>query len=91
MNYIISLVSFQFARRMLQDVVPLTRRQAATVVIGDLLAQFCVSSAIAAPEDDFKDASKLYQQSKFDQAMAKVNNGLQTQPKDAQGRFLKGC
>jgi tetratricopeptide (TPR) repeat protein len=44
----------------------------------------------AAPADDFKEGSKLYQQGKLDQAMAKVTTGLQQQPKDAQGRFLKG-
>jgi ketosteroid isomerase-like protein len=45
---------------------------------------------VAAPADDFKEASKLYQQGKLDQAMAKVTAGLQQSPKDAQGRFLKG-
>ncbi len=49
----------------------------------------CIS-AMAAPADDFKEGSRLYQQGKLDQAMAKVNTGLQQQPKDAQGRFLKG-
>jgi len=44
----------------------------------------------AAPADDIKEGSKLYQQGKLDQAMAKVAAGLQQQPKDAQGRFLKG-
>ncbi len=49
----------------------------------------CIS-AVAAPADDFKEGSRLYQQGKLDQAMAKVSAGLQQQPKDAQGRFLKG-
>ncbi len=57
---------------------------AASIAIG-----VCIS-AVAAPADDFKDGSRLYQQGKLDQAMAKVNTGLQQQPKDAQGRFLKG-
>lgn len=48
------------------------------------------TSAWAAPADDFKEASKLYQQGKLDAAMAKVTTGLQQQPKDAQGRFMKG-
>ncbi len=56
-----------------------------------LVALLCAPfAAVAAPADDFKDASKLYQQGKLDQAMSKVNAGLAVQPKDAQGRFLKG-
>jgi tetratricopeptide (TPR) repeat protein len=53
---------------------------------------FATSSGLsmAAPADDFKEASRLYQQGRMDQAMAKVNAGLQGAPKDAQGRFLKG-
>ena len=46
--------------------------------------------ASANPADDFKEGSRLYQQGKFEQALLKVNAGLQQQPKDAQGRFLKG-
>lgn len=48
------------------------------------------SSAQAAPADDFKEASRLFSQGRLDQAMAKVNAGLQQTPKDAQGRFLRG-
>lgn len=51
---------------------------------------FFAANSNAAPADDFKEGSKLYQQGKLDQAMAKVTAGLQQQPKDAQGRFLKG-
>ncbi len=50
----------------------------------------CSVSAVAAPADDFKEGSRLYQSGKYDQAMTKVSAGLQQQPKDAQGRFLKG-
>ena len=46
--------------------------------------------ASANPADDFKEGNRLYQQGKFEQALMKVNAGLQQQPKDAQGRFLKG-
>ncbi|MBI3716191.1 MAG: tetratricopeptide repeat protein [Betaproteobacteria bacterium] len=54
-------------------------------------AALCVATGvIAAPADDIKDASKLYQQGKLDAALAKVNAALVQQPKDAQGRFLKG-
>ncbi len=44
----------------------------------------------AAPADDLKEASRLYQQNKLDAAFAKVNAFLVTSPKDPQGRFLKG-
>ena len=47
-------------------------------------------SAFAAPADDIKDASRLYQQGKLDAALTKVNAALAQQPKDAQGRFVKG-
>ncbi len=46
--------------------------------------------AIAGPAEDTKEATRLYQQGKVDQALAKVNGALAQQPKDAQGRFLKG-
>ena len=51
----------------------------------------CFSAAcLAGPAEDTKDATKLYQQGKLDQALSKVNGALAQQPKDAQGRFLKG-
>jgi tetratricopeptide (TPR) repeat protein len=46
--------------------------------------------ASAAPADDVKEASRLYQQGKLDQALAKINGALTQQPTDAQGRFIKG-
>jgi tetratricopeptide (TPR) repeat protein len=55
-----------------------------------ILLPLYLATANAAPADDIKEGSKLYQQGKLDQAMAKVMAGLQQQPKDAQGRFLKG-
>jgi Flp pilus assembly protein TadD len=45
---------------------------------------------IAGSAEDLKEASKLYQQNRFDAAMTKVNGVLAQAPKDAQGRFLKG-
>jgi tetratricopeptide (TPR) repeat protein len=48
------------------------------------------ATGIAGPAEDTKDATKLYQQGKLDQALSKVNGALAQQPKDAQGRFLKG-
>ncbi len=64
-------------------------KQQAIKLLGLMCATLSLSLA-AAPADDFKDAGKLYQQGKLDQAMAKTNAGLAVQPKDAQGRFLKG-
>ena len=58
---------------------------------GVLLCAACFSGAgLAGPVEDTKDATKLYQQGKLDQALSKVNGALAQQPKDAQGRFLKG-
>lgn len=56
-----------------------------------LLCLVCFSAlSYAGPAEDTKDATKLYQQGKLDQALTKVNGALTQQPKDAQGRFLKG-
>lgn len=56
-----------------------------------LVCALCYSVAgLAGPAEDTKDATKLYQQGKLDQALSKVNGALAQQPKDAQGRFLKG-
>ena len=56
-----------------------------------IVSVICISGvAYAGPAEDTKDATKLYQQGKLDQAMSKVNSALTQQPKDAQGRFLKG-
>ena len=46
--------------------------------------------AFAGTAEDIKDASRLYQQGKLDVALTKVNAALVQQPKDAQGRFVKG-
>ncbi len=57
-----------------------------------LLALFFGASAAvhAGPAEDNKEAARLYQQGKPDQALVKVNAALAQQPKDAQGRSLKG-
>lgn len=72
------------------DATQIIKSKTLMLVLAGALAAGITSFAIAAPADDFKDGSRLYQQGKFDQAMQKVNSGLQQQPKDAQGRFLKG-
>jgi tetratricopeptide (TPR) repeat protein len=48
------------------------------------------ASAVAAPADDLRDAQKLYSQGKLAPALEKVDAFLKAQPKDPQGRFLKG-
>ena len=58
---------------------------------GAVACALCFSAAaVAGPAEDTKEATKLYQQGKLDQALSKVNGALAQQPKDAQGRFLKG-
>jgi tetratricopeptide (TPR) repeat protein len=47
-------------------------------------------AAIAAPADDLREAQRLYQQGRQAPALEKVDAFLKAQPKDPQGRFLKG-
>ena len=56
----------------------------ATTVLG------VATLAWAAPADDFREAQKLYGQGKLQPALDKVEVFLRAQPKDPQGRFLKG-
>src|SRR3954454_23150964 len=49
-----------------------------------------VSPASAAPADDLRDAQDLYAQGKIQPALDKVDTYLKAQPRDPQGRFLKG-
>ena len=55
-----------------------------TVLVG------AASLAWAAPADDLREAQKLYGQGKFQPALEKVDTFLKAQPRDPQGRFLKG-
>ena len=48
------------------------------------------ATAWAAPADDLREAQKLYGQGKVQPAMEKVDVFLKVQPRDPQGRFLKG-
>jgi len=48
------------------------------------------SASIAAPADDLREAQKLYTQGKLQPAMEKVDAYLKAQPREPQGRFLKG-
>ena len=47
-------------------------------------------TALAAPADDLKEAQKLYSQGKLQPALDKVDQYLKEEPRDPQGRFLKG-
>ncbi|QJR14691.1 L,D-transpeptidase Cds6 family protein [Usitatibacter palustris] len=52
---------------------------------------FCGAAvAYAAPADDLKDAQKLYTQGRLAPSLEKVDGYLKAQPRDPQGRFLKG-
>ena len=55
-----------------------------------VLAAACFSAAIAAPADELREAQKLYGQGKTQPALEKVDGFLKSQPRDPQGRFLKG-
>ncbi len=44
----------------------------------------------AAPADDLREAQKLYGQGKLPAALEKIDAYLIAQPRDAQGRFLRG-
>ncbi len=46
--------------------------------------------AAAAPADDLRDAQKLYAQGQLPAAMERVDTYLKSQPREPQGRFLKG-
>jgi tetratricopeptide (TPR) repeat protein len=48
------------------------------------------ASVAAAPADDLREAQKLYGQGKVQPALEKVDVFLRAQPRDPQGRFLKG-
>ena len=48
----------------------------------------CIS--LAARADGIQDASKLFKQGQYGQALERVNSYLDSSPKDAQARFLKG-
>ena len=71
---------------MLQRSFPRSRMLAA-IVAGWLGV---MGFAWAAPADDLRDAQKLYGQGKLQPALDKVDAYLRSQPRDPQGRFLKG-
>ena len=66
---------------------PMLSRLAAAIAVALIGA---ASPAWSAPADDLRDAQKLYGQGKVQPAMDKVDQFLKAQPRDPQGRFLKG-
>lgn len=69
----------------------LTSVRLASLGISSAALFFLLSGTVhAGPAEDVKEASRLYQQGKLDNALTKVNVALAQQPKDAQGRFVKG-
>src|SRR6185437_9619051 len=81
------LIKFKALYTMLQR-DSLLVRAAATIAAAWL--SIAATSALAAPADDLKEAQKLYGQGKFAQALEKDDQYLKAEPRDPQGRFLKG-
>ena len=55
-----------------------------------VLAAAWFGAALAAPADDLREAQRLYQGGRSAPALEKVDAFLKAQPRDPQGRFLKG-
>jgi tetratricopeptide (TPR) repeat protein len=53
-------------------------------------AMLFAAAGFAAPADDLREAQKLYSQGKLQPSLEKIDGYLKTQPRDAQGRFLRG-
>ena len=54
------------------------------------LATAWFGAASAAPADDLREAQRLYSQGKVQPALEKIDALLKAQPRDPQGRFLRG-
>jgi len=68
----------------------LDRARIKSRLVAAIVGVFVATTAWAAPADDLKDAQKLYQAGKLQPALDKVDVYLKTNPRDPQGRFLKG-
>ena len=66
---------------------PMKSRLAAALIAAFVGA---MGPANAAPADDLREAQRLYTQGRIQPATEKVEAFLRAQPKDPQGRFLKG-
>jgi tetratricopeptide (TPR) repeat protein len=81
------LIKFKALYTMLQRD---SLRVRAAVTIAATWLCMAAASALAAPADDLKEAQKLYGQGKLAQALDKDEQYLKAEPRDPQGRFLKG-
>src|SRR5205809_6419769 len=54
------------------------------------VAMLTATTLAAAPADDLKEAQRLYSQGKLPGALEKIDAYLVAQPKEVQGRFLRG-
>ena len=59
-------------------------------LLAAVLSALWIGTAAAAPIDDLREAQRLYAQGRLPQSMEKVDAFLKAQPRDPQGRFLKG-
>ena len=59
-------------------------------LVAAILAVAFATPAAAAPADDLREAQKLYQAGKLAPALEKTEAYLKAQPREPQGRFLKG-
>lgn len=59
-------------------------------LVAAILAFAFAGTAVGAPADDLREAQKLYQAGKLAPALEKVDAYLKVQPREPQGRFLKG-
>ncbi len=55
-----------------------------------LIFLVCLPALVGASSEGWQDASQLFRQGRHTQALAKIDAYLAANPKDAQGRFLKG-
>ena len=81
------LIKFKALYTMLHRDSVIARAAAA---IGAAWLAIAAASALAAPADDLKEAQKLYGQGKLQPALDKDEQYLKAEPRDPQGRFLKG-
>ena len=81
------LIKFKALYTMLHRDSVIARAAAA---IGAAWLAIAAATALAAPADDLKEAQKLYGQGKLQPALDKDEQYLKAEPRDPQGRFLKG-
>src|SRR6185503_13585265 len=83
-------VEYGFLLNSINYSTMLDRARNKSRLVAAIVGVFVATTAWAAPADDLKDAQKLYQAGKLQPALDKVDVYLKTNPRDPQGRFLKG-